>query len=60
MAQSLSPELFEFRLAPEGESEFVMLSYSIGCFFVFTSHERLMSPQLCDSVLDVLLKVKRA
>jgi hypothetical protein len=52
-------ECFEFRLAPNGESGFVMVSYNIGCMFIFTSQERLFSPQLCNSVLDILLKVKR-
>ncbi len=52
-----SPEGFEFRLAPEGVSEFVMVSYCLGCCFVFTSHQRLFSPELCDGVLNILCKV---
>lgn len=51
-----SPEGFEFKLAPDGVSEFVMVSYSLGCFFVFTSHQRVFSPKLCQGVLDILIK----
>jgi hypothetical protein len=51
-------EAFEFRLAPEGVSEFVMVSSRLNCIFVFTSHNRVWSPQLCNSALDVLLKVQ--
>lgn len=54
----LSPESFEFRLAPDGVSEFVMVSHKLDCFFVFTSHERIFSPHLCDDVLDVLIFAK--
>jgi len=55
-----SPECFEFRLAPDGVSEYVMSSYCLGVWFVFTSHERVMSPQMCDCVLDVLCKLGRS
>ncbi len=53
----VSPESFEFRLAPNGVSEFIMVSYCLDCFFVFTSHDRVFSPELCDGTLDVLLEV---
>jgi len=58
MSDSICAEVFEFRLAPAGVSEFVMVSYRFGCMFVFTSHNKVFSPQLCDGVLDILLKVK--
>ncbi len=54
----LLAEAFEFRFAPAGVSEYVMVSSRLGCFFVFTSHNLALSPQLCSSVLDVLLKVQ--
>ena len=53
------PEGFEFRLDPNGVSEFIMVSYNLGCYFVFTSHGKAFSPELCGSVLDILGKVKR-
>jgi len=56
---SLFAEVFEFRLAPDGVSEYVMVSARKGCMFVFTSHNRVWSPQLCNGVLDILLKVQR-
>ena len=59
-SKDLGPEAFEFRLGPEGLSEFVMVSPCLGCMFVFTSHNRVLSPQLCDGVLDILLKVRTA
>ncbi len=55
----LVAEAFEFRLAPGGVSEYVMVSSRLGYIFVFTSHGKVFSPQLCKSVLDVLLKVRR-
>ncbi len=56
---ALVAEAFEFRLAPEGLSEYVMVSSRLGCMFVFSSHNRIWSPQLCSGALDVLLKVQR-
>jgi len=55
----LGTEAFEFRFGPEGVSEYVMVSSRLGCMFVFTSHNRIWSPQLCSGVLDILLKVQR-
>ncbi len=59
LSDSRCPEGFEFRLGPNGVSEYVMVSYGLGCFFVFTSHRQLWSPELCDGVLDILCKVSR-
>lgn len=53
----LCPEVFEFRLHPLGVSEYVMVSHSLGCMFVFTPHRMIFSPKLCDGVLDIIVKV---
>lgn len=55
---ALVAEAFEFRFAPEGVSEYVMVSSRLGCMFVFTSHKKVWSPQLCNGVLDILFKVR--
>jgi hypothetical protein len=54
----LSPEVYEFRLAPAGVSELIMVSPCLSCIFVFTSHNQVWSPQVCDGVLDILLKIR--
>lgn len=54
----LEPLLYEFRLGPEGVSEYVMVSNFLGCYFVLTSEGQVMSQELAGSVLDILCKAR--
>ena len=56
-SKDLGPECFEFRLL-FGRSEFVMASYALGAWFIFTSGATILSPQLSSGTLDVLCKVR--
>lgn len=52
----LGADCFEFVYG--NLSEYVMVSCNLNAMFVFTSHGLLFSPQLCESSLDILVKVR--
>ncbi len=52
----MQPRCFEFFIIPNKSYIKVIASYQLNCFFILTSNETLFSDEICDDVLDVLLK----